>query len=490
MLPYWTVGIFFAIFGALLSLAVVCAYYSRASIGLIGPLLLAFAVLVAWPIVSDLLHGCFDPLGSRNVFVYLFSLYAVSLPLLTYLRGESVSEVATTRAIAKAFAITVLSLIFFLLGYRSRTAIRISSSLPLIGQVSIQRLQLATLIIITAVALWFALFLYSIGGLGIFLQTGYADIYELEQGKEYLGFSLTLIPTCVLLLFHVANRTRSRIVWLAVALSLAGTIVLLLSGSRRRLLITLVLSLLVYCHYAIRRISTKILLTLTFVGAVAVSSLGLLRSIPPEELASRQTVQFLAEQSPSQLFYTFLEIGEPATNFETFPFIVDEISNGMPFQWGKTYLEAPLVLIPRVLYPGRPLTASQWYVSKFFPDVEAQFGGRPLFFLGEAYLNFGVMGPPALMLLVGIGCRIVYSYLERNKFTAESVLIYAAILGCIPTAIRIDFATTLKVLLGSTLPLILLVVWHSRANRGLSRVHFRMVHSGGSHGDLGHNLQQ
>jgi oligosaccharide repeat unit polymerase len=460
----WTIAAILAITGALLSLAGVLIYYRTSSIGALGALLVTFTMLVGWPIVSDLRRGSFDPLESRNVFFYLFFLYAVSLPFLTYVRGESVSEVATTVAVTKAFAITVTGAICFLVGYRAMVGVKISSAVPVVGEVSIGRLRFVTLAVVGASLLWFAVFLYSIGGLGEFLRAGYADVYELEIGKEYLGFSLTLLPACVLLIFHLANRRRSRLTWIVSALTVVVASLLLLSGSRRRLLVTLALSMLVYIHYAVRTVSPKLLLALAFVGVLAVSSLGLLRSIPPEELLSRPTVQFLGDRASSELFYAFLEAGEPATDFETFPFIVHEISNGMPYQWGKTYYEAPLVLIPRALYPDRPMTASQWYTAKFFPEVATQLGGRPLFFLGEAYLNFGVFGPPALMFLAGVGCRVVYSYLQKNRFSAEAALIYAAILGCIPSAIRIDFATTLKVSIASTLPIILYVIWFSRAN--------------------------
>jgi oligosaccharide repeat unit polymerase len=459
----WTIAVLLAVMGTLVSLAVVWISFRRSLISVLGILLMVFTTLTAWPIVSDLRRSRFDPLESRNVFFYVFFLYGASLPFLTYIRGESVSEVATTAAIVKAFAITAISLIFFLVGYGSRVAVRITSALPAIGEVPADRLRVTTLAVVGASLLWFLAFLYSIGGLGEFLHTGYGDIYEIEVGKEYLGFSLTLIPTCALLLFHLANRARSRITWLASALAIAFSLFLLFSGSRRRLMVTLILSMLLYFHYAIRRVSPKLLLSLTFIGALAVSSLGLLRSIPPEELLNRGTVQFLADHSSSDLFYTFLEAGEPATDFETFPFLVHEISNGMPYQWGKTYFEAPLIMIPKALYPGRPMTASQWYTAKFFPDVAAQLGGRPLFFLGEAYLNFGLFGPPALMFLVGVGCRVVYAYLKKNRFSAEAALVYAAILGCIPSAIRIDIATTLKVSIASTLPVIFFVIWYSRA---------------------------
>lgn len=475
----WTIAAVVAVSGALLAGGLVWLYHGLALVDLMAPLLVAFIVLLFWPMVSDLRRGCFDPLASRNVFAFLFFLYGGSLPLLTYLRGESVSQVASTEAIVTAFAVTVLSTVFFLLGYRSKVAARVSGSLPLVGPVSVRDLRVVTLAVVMAAVLWFGLFVYSVGGLGSFLRAGYADIYEIEEGREYLGFSLTLMPVCVLLIFHLANRARSSVLWLVTALAVASSTALLLSGSRRRLLITIILSVLIYCHYAIRRIPTKLLLGSALIGGLAVSSLGLLRSIPPEELATRGTVEFIAEQSPSQLFYTFLEIGEPATDFETFPFIVNEISKGMSFRWGRTYFEAPLILIPRLLYPNRSLTASQWYVGKFFPEVAAQLGGRPLFFLGEAYLNFGVLGPLALMFLVGVGCRVAYSFLQRSNFSPESALIYAAVLAAIPSAIRIDFATALKVSFASTLPLVLFVVWYSRARRTSFLGKRRWGHSAG-----------
>jgi oligosaccharide repeat unit polymerase len=461
----WPKALLFGVFAALTSTVLVWTYNRMGFVDVIGFLLLLFGILVAKPILSDLWQGCFDPLESRNMFLYLFCLYSVTLPLLTYLRGDSVSEIATGPAIAKAFAITVISTILFLLGYRAQTGVRAASALPIIGQISLKRLRSITILLVIAVLLWFGSFLISIGGLGIFLATGYSDIYELDLGKEYLSYSLNVIPACVLLLFHLANRARSIAYWIGAGLAAAGALFLLVSGSRRRLMITLLLSLLVYFHYAVRRVSTRTLLGLGVLAAVLVSSLGVLRAMPLDQLASRHTVEFLSDQSPSQLFYAFLETGEPAADFETCPFLIQQISNGMSYQWGKTYFEAPLILIPRSLYPNRPLTASQWFTDKFFPEVAKDLGGRPLFFLGEAYLNFGIVGPLVLMFLVGLVCRILHAYRRLNQFRPESALLYAGLLGLLPSAIRIDFATTLKVSVGSTLPVILLVIWYARTNR-------------------------
>ena len=462
-LPRWIPVGLLGTMGAFAGAAIVQVMNDLGMIGRLGLFLLLFIALFTTPVVRRLIKGTFDPLEFRNVFLLFFALYTLSLPLLTYLEHESVSKNVSTPAIAQAFLICLGGLICYLAGYHvSSAAAHVVSRFPKIGPISSLRLNRATVVVSMLAILWISLFVYSLGGVGDFLRIGYTEIYEVEQGKELLGFSFTLIPTCVLLIYSLAHRTGSRIAWLAFFASSGVATLLLISGSRRRLLITVVVALLVYRHYVVKRMSFKLILSLMIGGALGGSMLGVLRAIPPEQLLSNQTRQFISEQSSSELFYAFLELGEPATDFETFPFIVQEISSGMPYQLGRTYLDAPLIWIPKVLYPSRPETASQWYTNTFFPKIAANLGGNPLFFLGEAYLNFGFLGPLVLMFILGIASRVTYLFLQQNNFSNAAVLIYATAVSWIPSAIRIDFATTLKVSIASSLPVILLVIWYSR----------------------------
>src|ERR1044071_1845432 len=70
--------------------------YIGANLNLIttlGLLILAFIVALALFMGSQITSGKFDPLESGNIFLFFFALYVLSLPILTYLQGMSVSTI-------------------------------------------------------------------------------------------------------------------------------------------------------------------------------------------------------------------------------------------------------------------------------------------------------------------------------------------------------------------------------------------------------------
>jgi len=426
-----------------------------------GNLLLLFAGFAAWPILRDIRNRTFDPLEVRNMFLYFYSLYVLTLPLLSFLAGQSASPNVSIRAIWYALFLCTLALPCFSQGYKNSWGEALAQSVHWPPPESIVRLRKITLIIVVGAGLWFCLFLVSIGGIGSYVNAGYSGMYQIEQGKEHLAFSIATFPTCILLLYHLAHRAKSTRMWIlfsAVSLGVAG---LLMGIGHRRLMITMVLGVLAYHHYAVRRIQTKWLLVLSLTFAIGFSVIGIIRLLPDK--ASSETVAVLREQSPAELFYAYLDQGEAAPIFESFPLLIEETSHGMQYQWGRTYLLAPAILIPHALYPSRPPTLAEWYTAEFFPSVAAQLGGRGLFFLAEAYWNFGFVGPLALMFVIGVGCRFLHSLKKRRHFDRRVVLLYATVISWIPSAIRIDFATSFKASVGSSLPLVLLVIWYGRS---------------------------
>jgi len=65
------------------------------------------------------------------------------------------------------------------------------------------------------------------------------------------------------------------------------------------------------------------------------------------------------------------------------------------------------------------------------------------------------------MFLVGVGCRMCYSFLTINRGLPEAALLYAAVMSTIPSGIRIDLATYFKGCLVASLPFLVAVIWHS-----------------------------
>lgn len=91
------------------------------------------------------------------------------------------------------------------------------------------------------------------------------------------------------------------------------------------------------------------------------------------------------------------------------------------------------------------------------------------FFLAEAYLNFGVPGVMAIMILAGLVFRCATAYLRRNHASGAAVLLYAALISWIPSGMRVDFATAFKGFTEFSFVILLLAVLYSAGWRARER---------------------
>lgn len=431
---------------------------------LLGGAILAFGALALWPILRDVLLHRLDPFESRNAFVLFFALYTLPLPVLIYLQKAPITLTsADTDVITQALLLSLLGLVCFYSGYRIRLGEIIAQRLPLFAAESQRRLLRSTVFLLFVSLTLLGLFLNAIGGLKGYLSAGYLGLYKLEQGMEYLAVWLNLLSTGLLLLYYMAHRRRTHA---SIALFIAffvGLSVLLFVAGRRRYLFTLIFALLVYRHYAVRRFSLKQLVLLSVIGFTLMSIWGVLRAVPIEQLLTEQTWVTLQQLSVSDLFYAVTGSGEFSGSGVWLPRIIESISTGdLDYQLGVSYLQSPLIFIPRVLYPNRPPVLSEWYVSTYHPDIAAQGGGMGFFFLAEAYLNFGVVGIVLIMLLAGVVFRIAYSYLKTSGYEPRVVLMYAAFISWIPSALRIDFATAFKGFVEFFILIIFVLLYSSR----------------------------
>lgn len=83
--------------------------------------------------------------------------------------------------------------------------------------------------------------------------------------------------------------------------------------------------------------------------------------------------------------------------------IVKSVPHLLDYQFGKTYLDAVLILIPRALYPDKSTVNLDTVVGNAIFDCDA-FGacGVPPGLVAESYLNFGYLGVALLPALVGL----------------------------------------------------------------------------------------
>jgi len=458
----WALPIAFAAFG--LAIVLVCDFlYVSFSSGRFGLLLmLLFAILAGWPILRDAMGHRFDLFEARNVLLFFFALYVISLPLLSFLEGQAASDYVSTPAVFEALLLSTISLATFYFGYRSPWGTRLAHLLPRLKTIPLPRMTRSSFVAIAIVLGVFGIFLFQVGGLRTYLDAGYAGIYQMEEGHEHFAFAMNVFPTCVLLLYHLAARHQMRPRW-----AIGILLVLLAFGAmfqlvgKRRLLLSTMLGILIYRHYAQKKLSLRLAAVLLLIGVIATSVMGIVRMVSLQDILGGQLSGVIKEQSIPDLFYAFLDNGDFAVTFESFPKMIEASDSGMPHVYGSSYLGTFRLLIPKIFDPGRPPTAGEWYAQTFFPAIAANLGGRAFFFLAEAYWNFGFLGPPCLMFLVGVGCRMCYSFLTINRGLPEAALLYAAVMSTIPSGIRIDLATYFKGCLVASLPFLVAVIWHS-----------------------------
>lgn len=71
-----------------------------------------------------------------------------------------------------------------------------------------------------------------------------------------------------------------------------------------------------------------------------------------------------------------------------------------PYRYGSTYFLLPFqVLIPRIIYPGKPSTLGSEFILKTFGVKYQGFAYTPV---SEAYLNFGFLGPFIIFFFVAM----------------------------------------------------------------------------------------
>lgn len=90
-----------------------------------------------------------------------------------------------------------------------------------------------------------------------------------------------------------------------------------------------------------------------------------------------------------------LETNEFVTPIQTLMYYV---ISGRPLRWGWTYLSAPLLFIPRAIWPGKPESLSLQFLREAFGYTSLQ--GYAYTPVTEAFINFGWVGPFVIFALL------------------------------------------------------------------------------------------
>jgi hypothetical protein len=199
----------------------------------------------------------------------------------------------------------------------------------------------------------------------------------------------------------------------------------LLIGSRN-MIVYMFLTVALFWHYAIRPIRFKRLAALGLLSFLALNIVG---SAYQESSSAR-----------GRMFYT-LTIGEFVVPFETLPQMIRSVGSEIQPQLGLTYIKDVMLWVPTVLFPDRPPTLTHWYMETFYGEGHGLNIGRSFFFLSEGYLNFGILGVFATMLVWGVFLGVVHFYLRAAHGAPGAVLLCALTIAFIYRGLAGDFSS-------------------------------------------------
>ena len=389
--------------------------------------------------------------------------YAIIPIILMVTESDIFNAVRNPMAIAMRTSLySTLSVLFLYLGYKSSFGLNIEKLFPVLsGYFSRKRvmifiylaLSVSIFVIGYLIKLKGGLLLYSMGlsnRIVLFMDYGYlSEMQKLTQFSLYIFFIWFFLKTKKTVLLSVMFFT----------IILFAIIINILSGSRSNVIFIFITLMFIYNYYVKRIRLRNMVIPIFFIALFAYVG-GAIRN---------QVGQGLLEGDRLEIETSFIKA--MTTQMDTFIVamkLIENVPDNAGFYLGKTYIEAPLALVPRVLYLNKPVGAT-WEMNKIIDDNEFKYStdltvgisGSPATMFHELYLNFGVLGIMAGYFLQGILYRAYYGYICKNSQNRFALLFGVYLFGLI--SIGDSFNHVIK--LFTTITLILFFYYFARIKR-------------------------
>jgi oligosaccharide repeat unit polymerase len=171
--------------------------------------------------------------------------------------------------------------------------------------------------------------------------------------------------------------------------------------------------------------------------------------------------------------YGFLEVsgsGELQTSTNLVRLIVGIDTGEDAYRWGMVTLSNILSVVPRAIWPDRPLTGAELFVETFYPGVLESGGGYGCFIFQDPYWDFGFLGVFAFAFGLALAMRKFYVGLILNNGSPFWVLLYTIVYSNMVIAVvRSGIYAGIKNSLISVVPLLLISAITSLRNGPLRR---------------------
>jgi oligosaccharide repeat unit polymerase len=239
-------------------------------------------------------------------------------------------------------------------------------------------------------------------------DSGYFTLYQQDRsaglagGLESVVYSLSRFFIPGLLFLFAGSKTRYIIRTSIIVTFFVYVFTFILLGHRGHGTMTLLAGLWAW-HIIVRPIPIyKLISYASFLLFVIFPTIRLLRNIAGTSRASFQFIvdSYLSIESPAIMI-----ISEMGASMGTIAYTLDLIPEFRPFALGSTYAYVASSLIPNFFWNLHPAvefgSLSRWLTMTVAPYNFRKGGGLGYSFIAEAYANFGLIGIPVFMCLLG-----------------------------------------------------------------------------------------
>lgn len=303
----------------------------------------------------------------------------------------------------------------------------------------------------------FGFLVVSFGGIGEILA-GSSDRTRAFAGFQGLFLALDIgIAVALMWFIHLLRNATGLADWIAfVGFALIAVLIVALQGQKSTIFIVVAAFAVIY-NRRVRRIGP---LPLLFGIVATFVALMVYHVYKQEYLVLGRVVSFSGGKQfwssftdflNTQLFGNFMQV-------QTMSVLIEGMPEPLPFQYGQTYVAGFLTLIPRAIFPNKPLPSTGTFTQAFWPDQWNNFGTTlPAGVFGECYMNFGVPGVLVGAAVFGWAVGRIYGRHLRMPDDDLRMLDYAIALAALLHFFRGEFSAVVILILSITLPARLLV---------------------------------
>jgi oligosaccharide repeat unit polymerase len=252
---------------------------------------------------------------------------------------------------------------------------------------------------------------------GAYSYSRYQNI-GLDQRLWFFGMYLCITGITIIVCYSAAlyRSPAKGLANKAIVLVYVGFI--FLTGHRNQVL-AVVLAVLLSYGFLGRRFTNKSLIIIAIVGAIGMSAGKVIRNVADKSV-SRVRQALTENKDVIGLQSALVEAGGSVrTIFRT----VSLVPHRDSFRYGSTLFESSLRALPGM---GEPLirlglmgeSLSQWLMRTTEPKSFRQGHGWGFSIIGEAYVNFGPIGPTVFLFVIGVFLRRLFdrAFYQHNPY--------------------------------------------------------------------------